>query len=108
MNSINKLAEISVGLAAALGVIALVGWLIIRGISVWRGRNEIFEPEAVKQIRELHEWHDVKDQEGVRMWYERRTVINRIAETQERQTQILDQQSKTLALFYELLKDKIK
>lgn len=53
--------------------------------------NALFELMA-KQIHELHEWHAVTDEDGVKIWYLRRSLENAI----EKLTSNLDLQTQLL------------
>ena len=49
--------------------------------------------EISQQVHDLHRWHDVTDEEGVRLWYSRRSVeraVEKIAESQATQTRLLE------------------
>lgn len=46
-----------------------------------------------RQIDDLHRWHDVSDNEGVKLWYVRRSLedaINKLADNVDVQTKLWD------------------
>ena len=44
-----------------------------------RAQSNLVIDNMAKQIQELHEWHAVTDEDGVKIWYLRRTLENAIA-----------------------------
>jgi hypothetical protein len=57
-------------------------------------RNEVvsFTVEDRRLLRDLHDWHDKEDAEGVKVWYVRRSLeeaITKLSENIEKQTEIL-------------------
>jgi hypothetical protein len=53
--------------------------------------NTMLEHMA-KQIHEMHEWHAVTDEDGVKVWYVRRSLENaleKLSHTLDAQTQLL-------------------
>lgn len=88
------------GLAAAAIVFAI--W-IVRELTAIRKRDKIDKmcdslveintklDKQGRQIKDLYEWHDVKDNEGVRLWYVRRSLEEAIKELSDniaRQTEV--------------------
>lgn len=80
-----------------LGVGGLFAILVLREVfSFLKERtrcqnNKPFE-KMVKQIDELHQWHDVTDDDGVRVWYVRRSLegaIEKLTHTLDAQTLLL-------------------
>jgi hypothetical protein len=52
-----------------------------------------------RMIGQLHEWHDQKDNDGVRVWYVRRSLedaMNRLADSIEKQNDVATKQSNAL------------
>ena len=48
--------------------------------------------DLVRQVRELHEWHAKEDDDGVKVWYVRKSLeqsIARLADAAEQQTRAL-------------------
>lgn len=79
-----------IGLSSAFLVDRIVAGLRTRGIDL---------PKIVRQIKELHEWHDKEDDDGVKIWYVRASLtdaISRISRGIEMQNTILDRLQKTL------------
>ncbi len=57
------------------------------------GSNTALLKEVHQQVHDLHQWHDITDEEGVRLWYSRRSVeraVEKIAEAQVTQTKLLE------------------
>lgn len=58
------------------------------------GREFTAKIDEIHQgVHDLHQWHDVTDEEGVRLWYSRRSVeraVEKIAESQVTQTKLLE------------------
>lgn len=57
-----------------------------------RTQNNTLLDLMAKQIHELHEWHAVTDEDGVKIWYLRRSLENAI----EKLTSNLDMQTQLL------------
>jgi len=57
-----------------------------------RAQNNTVIDIMAKQIQELHEWHAVTDEDGVKIWYLRRSLENAI----EKLTNNLDIQTQLL------------
>ncbi len=50
-------------------------------------------PLMSKQISDLHDWHNKDDEDGVKLWYVRRSMedaILKLSDNVEKQTQMLD------------------
>lgn len=63
-----------------------------------RAMKDHFAP-MVRQIDDLYGWHDVTDEDGVRVWYLRRSLekaINRLADVVEKSHQLTQQQVRLL------------
>ncbi len=84
------------------GIIFIGIILILREVFAFvvRKRNgDVFTKDCVKCLREthqrtrdLHKWHDVRDDEGVPLWYVRKSLeksIDRLADNVEQQTQVI-------------------
>ena len=51
-------------------------------------------PKLSRQLEELHQWHDREDEDGVKVWYVRKTLesaIERLSENIATQTKILQE-----------------
>lgn len=68
-----------------IGVVGLFIMVVLREVFNFVGRNKrnCFDYARIeRQIAELHEWHAKTDDEGVKIWYVRRsleTAINKLA-----------------------------
>lgn len=103
-----------IGLVLALfvfGVREFFGWLSKKNLQNTDGRIKALEDEVAKtnksieqikkQTEDLHEWHDKSDQDGVKIWYVRKSLedalkdhaeaVATLAKNAELQTQILQQ-----------------
>lgn len=56
----------------------------------------------VKQTNELHEWHNVKDEDGVPVWYVRRSLEKAI----EKLSTTIDEQTRVFQTFLARMDDK--
>ena len=84
---------------SAMDVISLLGGGgggLAAGVAVWlwKQHKSVQEQIAtiVKQVDELHEWHSVKDEDGVPVWYIRKSlerVIEQLGHAITRQTDVL-------------------
>ena len=80
---------------AEVGVGAIVALLIIKevlGFLKTRRSGDGRCPECFRLVQDLHKMHSVKDQDGVPVWYVRRsmeTAIDKLAENIQTQTLIL-------------------
>lgn len=99
-------------IALAAAIIFLALW-IVRELMTIRKRgkldkicgllaliNEKLEKQG-RQTEDLHEWHDVKDNEGVRLWYVRRSLedaIKELATNIGRQTEIFQAMASEIKL----------
>lgn len=80
-----------------LGVGGLFAILVIREVFSFlkertRCQNNKQLERMAHQIHELHQWHDVTDEDGVRVWYVRRSLeqaIEKLTLTLDAQTQLL-------------------
>ncbi len=66
-----------------------------------RAQSNLVIDNMAKQIQELHEWHAVTDEDGVKIWYLRRSLENAI----EKLTSNLDIQTQLLREMVLILKD---
>lgn len=66
-----------------------------------RAQSNVVIDNMAKQIQELHEWHAVTDEDGVKIWYLRRSLENAI----EKLTSNLDIQTQLLREMVLILKD---
>ncbi len=59
------------GIAALYAVIEAVKW-------IWSNREQtqicILSPDNQKKLDDLHDWHDMVDDEGRRIWYTPKTI----------------------------------
>lgn len=69
-----------------------------------RAQSNLVIDNMAKQIQELHEWHAVTDEDGVKIWYLRRSLENAI----EKLTSNLDIQTQLLREMVLILKDSRK
>lgn len=76
-----------------IAAILVVGIIFVdRTISLLKSRG-IDLQKLSKQIQELHDWHNVNDVEGVKIWYVRRSLedaIVKLADNIEAETRLLD------------------
>jgi hypothetical protein len=66
-----------------------------------RAQSNLVIDNMAKQIQELHEWHAVTDEDGVKIWYLRRSLEGAI----EKLTNNLDIQTQLLREMVLILKD---
>jgi hypothetical protein len=85
------------GLGAAVAILVLERVYVLVKM-ILENTNKRTEGTAaygtmVQQVHDLHDWHNVTDEEGVRLWYSRRSVeraVEKIAESQVTQTKLLE------------------
>lgn len=87
------LLELGVGAAIALLMIERV-YVFVKMILEHNKKSPVDDSLKVmsQQMHDLHDWHNVHDEEGVKIWYNRRTVeraVEKIADSQATQTEIL-------------------
>ncbi len=87
-------------LVTELGVGFCGSILVLREVFNYLGRqkNKVevpvvrLEPTTLKMIDDLHEWHNVNDSDGVKVWYVRHSLqeaIEKMIESAEAQTRVL-------------------
>jgi hypothetical protein len=93
----------------AVGVMAIFAFLLVREFLNFVDRRKNGAPashikglvEATHDLtKELHTWHDVKDDDGVHVWYVRRSLVDAIStltEVLDQQMRLLEKQSESLA-----------
>ena len=86
----------------------VIAFLVIRDLRAWNLESEEREKRETLYMRmgELHEWHDVRDEDGVHVWYIRRSLEKSMSNvavcleasrvTQSQQTALLTGAVKTL------------
>ena len=91
-------------IAIAVGLFAL---LIDKGLVVLKNRgvdlpvmarqirelSDLHIPTAIQQTQELHDWHKVTDQDGVKIWYLRRSLtdaVEQLADNTNLETKLLE------------------
>ena len=85
------------GAAGAFGIFVI---LLVREVprlvtAIRNGRHKeivYFTTADRRLLKDLHEWHDKEDAEGVKVWYVRRSLedaLTKLSENIEKQTQIL-------------------
>ena len=57
-------------------------------VTIDKLNNKLDTP--IREIDDLHRWHDKTDEDGVRVWYIRKSVIDRFMEEIEKQNISLD------------------
>lgn len=77
-----------------LGVGGIFAVLVLRQVFDFlsRKKNGWGASKIARQIDDLHRWHDVRDSEGVPIWYVRKSLdssIERLADNIEKQTETL-------------------
>lgn len=85
--------DLGVGAAVALLMIERV-YVFVKMVLEHNKKDPATESLKVmsEQLHDLHSWHSVHDDEGVKIWYNRRSVeraVEKIAESQVAQTEIL-------------------
>lgn len=91
-----------------IGVIAV--FLVDRIVSVFKSRG-IDLQKMTKHIEELHTWHNRTDEEGVPVWYVRKSLeqaIINLAENSQHQTQLLEKMNESSTEFRKYLVDRMK
>lgn len=92
MESINVLVQLGVGGIFCVMVLRLVFDFLNKRKN---GKNGVcLTSELVKQIQDLWDWHAKTDEEGVKVWYVRRSLekaITRLAENTDTQTKVLSE-----------------
>lgn len=85
----NEFLQIGAG-----GLFALLVLREVFGFLKERSRNQcnIMLDTMAKEVHEMHEWHSVTDEDGVKIWYLRRSLENAI----EKLTSNLDVQTQLL------------
>lgn len=81
----------------SVGVGGTVAYIILREVFTFLNRRRNgFNGKCMKvliaQVRELHEWHDRRDAEGVPVWYVRKSLedaVGKLADNIGTQTQVL-------------------
>ena len=90
MESINVLVQLGVGGIFCVLVLRLVFDFLSKKKF---GKNGLcLTPKIIQQIQDLWEWHSKTDDEGVKVWYVRRSLekaIERLAENTDTQTTVL-------------------
>lgn len=93
-------AEIGGIVAFSMAVVELIKFLVSKVISAQQksaatDRAKATEEKLVKiskQVDELHAWHDIVDDEGVKIWYVRRSLeeaISKLHTSIDKQTEVL-------------------
>jgi hypothetical protein len=80
-----------------LGAGGLFALLIIREVFGFlkervRCNSNVTIEQMAKEVHEMHEWHAVTDEDGVKVWYIRRSLehtLDKLSHTLDAQTQLL-------------------
>ena len=80
-----------------LGAGGLFALLVLREVFGFlkervRNTNNTALEQMAKEVHEMHEWHAVTDEDGVKVWYIRRSLENtldKLSHTLDAQTQLL-------------------
>lgn len=80
-----------------LGAGGLFALLVIREVFGFlkervRCNSNVTIEQMAKEVHEMHEWHAVTDEDGVKVWYIRRSLENtldKLSHTLDAQTQLL-------------------
>lgn len=87
--SINVLVQLGVGGIFCVMVLRLVFDFL--GKKKFAKNDVCLTPAIIQQIKDLWDWHNKTDDEGVKVWYVRRSLekaIERLAENTDTQTKI--------------------
>ena len=98
---------IDVSIAVAIGVVAI---FIVDRIVLGLKSRGIDLARMAYRIDELYKWHDRTDEEGVPVWYVRKSLeqaIAKMAENSEQQTQLLAKMDAGAREFRKYLVDKL-
>ena len=99
---------------AQIGAAGLLVLIILREVFAFlKTRNGVTKSQHLdkmsKQLDELHQWHNVVDDDGVKVWYVRRSLeqaIVRFAGAVEKQTIVLERMMDRLERIEGRLDDK--
>jgi len=105
----SAILELGVGAAVALLMIERV-YVLVKMILDHSKKNPVDETIKVmgEQLHDLYSWHDINDDEGVKIWYNRRSVeraVEKIADSQATQTEILKNLTRLAETQTELTKE---
>lgn len=89
-----------VGLAALYAVIEIIKWILSRKEQT---QVCILSSDNQKKLDDLHNWHDLVDDEGRRIWYTPKTIHVEQAKMVEMLRDISKNQETTARLLAELL-----
>ena len=83
--------EASAALITQLGAGGVFAVILIREFFTMRRESRL--DKISKEVEDLHEWHDSRDEDGVFKWYVRASLersIDRLAENIDEQTKLLE------------------
>ena len=88
----------SINVLVQLGVGGIFCVLVLRLVFDFLGKKRLSKngdcltPAIIQQVKDLWDWHNKTDEEGVKVWYVSRSLekaIERLAESTETQTKVL-------------------
>lgn len=98
----SKLLEIGVGGIFAIMVIKEVFGFVRHIVQAMQHRKNggenlrAFEDLTEKRIRDLHDWHNVRDQDGVPRWFVRQDAYDKLEEAIEKLARSVERQARIL------------
>ena len=81
-------------LAIQVGIGGTLALLVLREVFAFlKGRSAQASNECQRQLQDLWDWHNLADDEGVKVWYVRKSLersIDALAENVKHQTEMLE------------------